>query len=237
MWGEVQARACWQKRTGSSSLYRTGVHVLYAEGVALHSPGMGLLTDPANDLIVTALMRGAAAPGGLPLFAGRAGQGFFASTSVARQAAQRCKDNAYIEVVRVESRGKSIKEVCAVTEKGLAYLLSQVEKTLPRTIIRQPSTNGNGVNGTPAISTLILDVLARWHASGAIEDCALSELYRQARQQASSLTIGQFHDALRTLHEHQRIYLHPWTGPLYELPEPALALLVGHEVAYYASKK
>ena len=50
-----------------------------------------------------------------------------------------------------------------------------------------------------------------------------------------SLTIGQFHDSLRRLHEMEKIYLHPWTGPLYEIPEPACALLVGHEVAYYAS--
>jgi len=29
----------------------------------------------------------------------------------------------------------------------------------------------------------------------------------------------------------------PWTGPLYDLPEPHFALLVGHEVAYYASSR
>ena len=64
-------------------------------------------------------------------------------------------------------------------------------------------------------------------------DCPLPHLYRTLSEQ----TIGQFHDALRQLHSQQRIYLHPWTGPLCELPEPALALLVGHEVAYYASAR
>ena len=28
-----------------------------------------------------------------------------------------------------------------------------------------------------------------------------------------------------------------WTGPLYAIPEPPLALLVGHEIAYYASPR
>ena len=37
------------------------------------------------------------------------------------------------------------------------------------------------------------------------------------------------------LHETSQVYLHPWTGPLYDIPEPPYALLVGHEVAYYAS--
>ncbi len=72
---------------------------------------------------------------------------------------------------------------------------------------------------------------------GAAGDCPLPELYRQARLSAPALSVGQFHDGLRTLHDREQIYLHPWTGPLYDLPEPALALLAGHEVAYYASPR
>ena len=49
------------------------------------------------------------------------------------------------------------------------------------------------------------------------------------------VTIGEFQDALRRLHDLGKIYLHPWTGPLYDIPEPSYALLVGHEIAYYAS--
>jgi hypothetical protein len=63
----------------------------------------------------------------------------------------------------------------------------------------------------------------------------LPELFRRLRDAYPSLTVGQFHDRLRLLHRGEKIYLHPWTGPLYELPEPACALLVGHEIAYYAS--
>jgi hypothetical protein len=37
------------------------------------------------------------------------------------------------------------------------------------------------------------------------------------------------------LHDREQVYLHPWTGPLYAMPEPAFALLIGHEVAYYAN--
>jgi hypothetical protein len=70
---------------------------------------------------------------------------------------------------------------------------------------------------------------------GAVGDCPLPELFRRARLLMPNLTFGQFHDGLRELLEQQKIYLHPWTGPLYDLPEPGLALLVGHEIAYYAS--
>jgi hypothetical protein len=85
-----------------------------------------------------------------------------------------------------------------------------------------------------ALEGRLLGQLQKWRASDAPEDCPLPQLYRQAAGDPP-VTIGQFHDALRRLHERSQIYLHPWTGPLYEIPEPPFALMVGHEIAYYAS--
>jgi hypothetical protein len=76
--------------------------------------------------------------------------------------------------------------------------------------------------------------LDEWTAAG---DCPLPELFRRLQRSHPDLTIGAFHDGLRDLHDRATLYLHPWTGPLYALPEPAFALLVGHEVAYYASPR
>jgi hypothetical protein len=88
----------------------------------------------------------------------------------------------------------------------------------------------------PASEALLLEILDRRQvAAGPSEDCPLPELFRRASEAAPTLTVGQFHDALRRLSADGRVYLHPWTGPLYDLPEPAYALLVGHVVAYYAS--
>jgi len=91
-------------------------------------------------------------------------------------------------------------------------------------------------NDLTAIQETICSQLQRWQTtSGASEDCPLPELFRQVRARLPRLTIGQFHDVLRRLHDNDQVYLHPWTGPLYDLPEPPQALLVGHEIAYYAS--
>ncbi len=84
-------------------------------------------------------------------------------------------------------------------------------------------------------ASVCLARLTEWQASGASEDCPLPELYRRTEPAAPGLTVGGFHDALRRLHDAGRVYLHPWTGPLHALPEPPFALLVGHEIAYYAS--
>jgi hypothetical protein len=81
---------------------------------------------------------------------------------------------------------------------------------------------------------IILDAIGRWQAD-AVEDCPLPELYRQTELVEPGVSIGEFHDALRRLHLAHRLHLHPWTGPLYGMPEPSFALLIGHEIAYYAS--
>lgn len=73
-------------------------------------------------------------------------------------------------------------------------------------------------------------------AGAAAGDCPLPELFALARGVEPDLSVGRFHDGLRRLHAAARIGLQPWTGPLSELPEPDLAFLVGHQVAYYASR-
>jgi hypothetical protein len=97
---------------------------------------------------------------------------------------------------------------------------------------RTPPTAQNGATGI-CPTEAITQYLDQWSTSNTAEDCPLPQLYRQLK----GVTIGQFHDVLRRLHAEQRIYLHPWTGPMSELPEPPLALLVGHEIAYYASPR
>lgn len=84
----------------------------------------------------------------------------------------------------------------------------------------------------------VLTRLADWAAGAAAgQDCPLPDLYRSLSVREHPPTLGAFHDCLRALHADRRIYLHPWTGPLYALPEPAYALLAGHNVAYYASSR
>src|SRR5262249_10080449 len=108
-----------------------------------------------------------------------------------------------------------------------------------------PHMNGTAVLEAPVVADPVADlaaaILARlsdWASSAnAGEDCPLPELFRSLTTREPQPSIGEFHDALRKLHADGVIYLHPWTGPLYALPEPAYALLVGHGVAYYASPR
>jgi hypothetical protein len=239
------------------------------------------MADRPTQMLLDGLSRAVADPAGVPLFGGKASPGLFAATAVGKAAAQRCRDEGLLRVVRTETKGKTSLDVCAVTDKGLAYLLSQVSpKQVLEDFIRtldakqsqagellmiarqmqagidalkltaervlehlgrpaaEPHHGGNGsANGSETWPGAVLSYLARRQEAGASEDCPLPELFRHARLTSPALTIGQFHDGLRRLLDAGQLYLHPWTGPLYAIPEPPCALLVGHEIAYYASQR
>lgn len=96
-----------------------------------------------------------------------------------------------------------------------------------------PSASEGGRPEQTTVAEAILHTLAEWSRQGGA-DCPLPELFRAVCQRCP-VSLGSFHDALRSLHARQALALHPWTGPLYAVPEPAYAMLAGHGVAYYAS--
>jgi hypothetical protein len=93
----------------------------------------------------------------------------------------------------------------------------------------------SGVATTSTQAAAILQALVGHRQRGNPGDCSVAELFENLTSDGLILTVGQFHDTLRALREADRIRLTPWTGPLYQLPQPALALLIGHEVLYYVS--
>jgi hypothetical protein len=237
------------------------------------------LADKSDQLILSALTRAAASADGLPLYSNGKRAGLFGGTASARQAAQRCKDEGYLSTIERQKSGKSDGELCAITRKGLAYLLNQVS---PKAVLEEISgtlkdyklqvaelitlgakvqqgieafqENVNkileeahkpsginlspfSVNGSEIWEAAAIAFLREWCAGRDSSDCPLPELYRQTQSTVPDISIGHFHDGLRKLHDRQKVYLHPWTGPLYELPEPHLALMIGHEIAYYASAR
>jgi hypothetical protein len=245
------------------------------------------MADKATALILDALTKAMAEPAGVPLHGNKKLPGLFTASTSAKQAARRCLEEGYLHVVHREPRGSSVRDFCALTEKGMAYVLGEVspkrvleelvhtlqgrqvqvdelvgmlrqwqagldglQATVKKVLqqLQQPDRAGVpgavSMNGRTSLTSIqrpedltrdLLACLSQWQPSGAVADCPLPEFYRRAQPNSPTLTIGQFHDGLRRLHEIEKIYLHPWSGPLYEIPEPPYALLVGHEVAYYAS--
>lgn len=264
------------------------------------------MADKSSQIVLAALSQAAAHAEGLPLHGGKTHPGLFPTTTLGKQAAQRCHDEGLLHPLPEKvaaappSKKKPAPQPWGLTEKGMAYLLNQVSprhvledfvraletrqapvaellaaaramqatleglKANAEKVLHVFPVSGNGAATAGSLNALfaqflsetkkapptdpapskeapppcgdLLAPLARWQTTcGAAEDCPLPELFRQVQAVTPTLTIGVFHDELRRLHDAGQIYLHPWTGPLYELPEPPFALLVGHEIAYYAS--
>jgi hypothetical protein len=142
----------------------------------------------------------------------------------------------------IEGRQSQLTELVAAARQTHTTL-NDLRTLAAKVLLHIEQSSGNGLaarpdlNGAEAWKAEMLSVLTQWPAGKISDDYPLPELYRQVKKSASNLTIGHFHDALRHFHEQGQLYLHPWTGPLYELPEPAFALLIGHEIAYYASPR
>lgn len=246
------------------------------DGIAAKASGRILLTELSSPLIQQALERAISAPDGLPLIAGKQSAGLFPSGPAGKDAARDAQSAGLLRVVRTEGKGKSLVDICCLTEKGLSQLL---EHSSPRPVLESlvqaigtcqskidswvasvaenrttldglkglaervlnhlqkpeatlPSWARNGHAHDP--QSRIVELLRAWQDAGKLGDCPLPELFAGVSASAK-VSLGQFHDALRALHEQRIVYLHPWTGPLNELPHPPASLLVGHEIAYYAS--
>ncbi|MFO0803764.1 MAG: hypothetical protein U0791_11680 [Gemmataceae bacterium] len=215
------------------------------------------MADKLTQQIVEALTKAAAEPAGLPLFVMKNAPGLFPTS--AKAAAQKCLADRLLasaandrhtlteagwqflltavnpkqvleDFVRVlELRQGEVNELLD-TARSMAGSLQGLKDAVTRVL---PKVTAARIETREPLTDVLLALL-RSHSAAAGEDCSLSDLYRRLQPRP---TIGEFHDALRVLHAANAIYLHPWTGPLTELPDPACALLAGHGVAYYASPR
>jgi DNA-binding PadR family transcriptional regulator len=262
------------------------------------------VADKITQQITDALTRAAANPNGLPLYGSKSDPGLFPNTAGVKPAAQKCLADGLVRAIGTDAKGKTPRDLYALTDPGWEFLLAQVNpkqvledfvrvleaqqgevgelldtarrmadslqglkdavaRVLPNVSVgrvvapvsrgplaasRAPPEAASGPRlmaqedsvallESPSQTDLAPTILARladW-SGAAGEDCPLPELFRSLSLLDPPPTIGEFHDCLRRLHADGSLYLHPWTGPLYALPEPAYALLVGHNVAYYAS--
>ncbi len=80
-----------------------------------------------------------------------------------------------------------------------------------------------------------LGYLDRRRAGGAADGCPLPELFDALRPAHPGLSVADFHDGLRRLHERRSLRLRPADDPA-DLPQPEYALLDGGALLYYAAR-
>jgi hypothetical protein len=88
--------------------------------------GCRAVSDKQTPLIVDALTQAAAEATGSALYSGKNEPGLFPPTTIGKSAAQKALENKWLRIISTETKGKTTRELCTVTESGLHYLLEQV---------------------------------------------------------------------------------------------------------------
>jgi hypothetical protein len=119
--------------------------------------------------------------------------------------------------------------------RQLDVLKGRVEEALRRLDAAGP-TLSDGVAQLVPWGLDALTYLEERHAGGAANGCPLPELFTRLRDRHDGLSITDFHDGLRRLHDNAAVKLLPFDRPPEELPEPEFALPDGAQVYYYADR-
>jgi hypothetical protein len=117
----------------------------------------------------------------------------------------------------------------------LDHYSRQVEEAIRRLEAGEPVM----VNGSPSGRSWTHEALVyldRRRAGGATGPCPLPELFAALYEHHAGLSLKEFHEGLRRLHERHALQLLPFSGPAGELPEPEYALPDGGAVLYFAAR-
>jgi hypothetical protein len=109
---------------------------------------------------------------------------------------------------------------------ALDHLAHQPPPTAPQATSRPPSPGANWLDEVVAFVTSQKQL-------NSFDRPNLKRVFEHVKQAHSALSIGQFHDGLRTLHQQRRIRLDPYTQALATLQDPLHALYLDREVKYY----
>src|SRR5262245_18365359 len=88
--------------------------------------GSGPVADKITQQITDALTRAAANPNGLPLYGGKSDPGLFPNTAGAKPAAQKCLADGLVRAIGTDAKGKTPRDLYALTDPGWEFLLAQV---------------------------------------------------------------------------------------------------------------
>lgn len=117
----------------------------------------------------------------------------------------------------------------------LDALTRRVDEALRRADLHRV-TRANGAEAVIAWARSALAYLDKRRDSGAAGQCSLPELFAALRPEHAGLSIPDYLDGLRRLHERRAIQLLPFEGPASGLPQPEYALVEGAEVFFYVSR-
>jgi hypothetical protein len=117
----------------------------------------------------------------------------------------------------------------------LDALSRRVDEALRRADLNRVM-KANGAETSIPWARSALGYLDKRRDSGAADQCSLPELFAALRPEHAQLSIPDYLEGLRCLHDRRAIQLLPFQGAPAELPQPEFALLDGTEVYFYVAR-
>ena len=129
-----------------------------------------------------------------------------------------------------------MRRLTSATTPGPSPPLSPAEDGLPTRATAAARGNGRGAVQPEEFDWLdeVVGMVDEQQRRNAYQRLTLPEIYEKLRSRHPELSLGQYQDGLRQLHEAKRIRLGPYTQALATLPDPRNALYLDREVKYYA---
>jgi hypothetical protein len=207
----------------------------------------------SESMIREGLSKAALYPDGLDIHSSKGSLGLFLSNKNGKAACIQCLNEGWIQNLDDSSKAKITDEGWSRLRKDprLDLVLSDWLRLLDtwkdqeRAILQRVKENiarldhlSEALNRLLSSEDSQIDLPIEMHMKHLSEngmDVPLPQLWESIRIHYPRLTLGEFHDSLRRLRTENRIHLHAWTGPLQEIPCPDVALMAGHDIAYYAS--
>lgn len=211
------------------------------------------MATPTESMIREGLAKAALHPDGLEIQSSKSGPGVFPSNKTGKEACIECLNQGWVRILDNGSKAQITDEGWVRLRKDpridlvLSDWLRQLDtwKDQERLILQRVRENIARLDHlNAALNRLIscedspVDLPIEMHLKQLSEngmDVPLPQLLESLRTQYPKMTLGEFHDSLRRLRNGQKIHLHAWTGPPQEIPSPDVALMAGHDIAYYAS--
>ena len=135
----------------------------------------------------------------------------------------------------LETLSKRLVEEAEKWTHRLESIGEQVAQALRRVeAADSPAPEGGTADSAWAVDAL--GYLDRRRVSGAQGECPLPELFGALRPRHRDLSVPEFHDGLRRLHDRRALRLLPFAGSPNEMPEPEYALTDGANVLYFAAR-
>jgi hypothetical protein len=133
---------------------------------------------------------------------------------------------------------QEVAKLSAQFEERAAALLTQLSDLALRVEAALRRAEASGLWVAEPVGRLVpwavdvLEYLDRRKTAGATADCPLPELFHAVRTQYAQLTLPEFHDGLRRLHDVRALRLIPGR----EVSEPEYALLVDGQLMYAVNR-